>query len=58
MNIHELNQEQRLFLKRDILCQKVDYPSHNMMVNVDRFVTDEELEKEFGGVYFTCDDFI
>ena len=61
MKLKELNGEQRLQLKQDILTRRMDEkgesPSWGELADADRLVTDEELEVEFGDTEFVPDDF-
>ena len=62
MKLKELNGEQRLQLKQDILTRRMDEkgesPSWGELADADRLVTDEELEVEFGNTEFVPDDFM
>ena len=62
MKLKELNGEQRLQLKQDILTRRMDEkgesPSWGELADADRLVTDEELEVEFGDTEFVPDDFM
>ena len=62
MKLKELNGEQRLQLKQDILTRRMDEkgesPSWGELADADRLVTDEELEAEFGDTEFVPDDFM
>ncbi len=61
MTLKELNSEQRLQLKQDILTRRMDEkgesPSYSELADADRLITDEELETEFGNTEFVPDDF-
>ncbi len=61
MKLKELNSEQRLQLKQDILTRRMDEkgesPSYGELADADRLITDEELEAEFGNTEFVPDDF-
>ena len=61
MTLKELNSEQRLQLKQDILTRRMDEkgesPSYGELADADRLITDEELEAEFGNTEFVPDDF-
>lgn len=56
MTLKDLSEEQKLELKQAILTRDRDV-SYGELVNADELVTDEELEKEYGGTEFTPDDF-
>lgn len=61
MKLKELNSEQRLQLKQDILTRRMDEkgesPSYGELADADRLVSDQELEAEFGNTEFVPDDF-
>ncbi len=61
MTLKELNSEQRLQLKQDILTRRMDEkgesPSYGELADADRLVSDQELEAEFGNTEFVPDDF-
>ncbi len=62
MTLKELNNDQRLQLKQDILTRRLDEkgesPSYAELADADSLVSDEELEAEFGGTEFVPDDFM
>ena len=61
MTLKELNSDQRLQLKQDILTRRMDAkgesPSYGELADADNLVSDQELEAEFGGTEFSPDDF-
>ena len=61
MKLKELNSEQRLQLKQDILTRRMDEkgesPSYGELADADRLVSDQELEAEFGNTEFVPEDF-
>lgn len=61
MTLKELNSDQRLQLKQDILMRRMDEkgesPSYGELADADRLVSDQELEAEFGNTEFVPDDF-
>ena len=61
MTLKELNSEQRLQLKQDMLTRRMDEkgesPSYGELADADRLVSDQELEAEFGNTEFVPDDF-
>lgn len=61
MTLKELNSDQRLQLKQDILTRRLDEkgesPSYAELADADKLVSDEELEDEFGGTEFVPEDF-
>ena len=62
MKLKDLNDDQRLQLKQDLLSRRMDEkgesPSYGELADADTLVTDEELEAEFGDTEFVPDDFI
>ena len=61
MTLKELNSEQRLQLKQELLTRRMDEkgesPSYGELADADRLITDEELEAEFGNTEFVPDEF-
>lgn len=60
MKLNELSNEQRLELKENYLCHHDDEDhsvSWGELTAADTLVSDEDLEREFGVVEFTNDDF-
>jgi len=59
MRLKDLNRDQRLMLKQDLLTRKTESEgvSYGELADADSLITDEELEAEFGGTEFTPDDF-
>lgn len=57
MSIKELNKEQILELKQTILCRHNDSASYEELAKADAIISDNEVEKEYGHVDFTEDDF-
>lgn len=62
MKLKDLNEEQRLLLKQDLLSRRMDEkgesPSYGELADADRLISDEELEAEFGDTEFVPDDFM
>lgn len=62
MKLKDLNEDQRLQLKQDLLSRRMDEkgesPSYGELADADTLVTDEELEAEFGDTEFVPDDFM
>lgn len=62
MKLKELNDDQRLQLKQDLLSRRMDEkgesPSYGELADADRLISDEELEAEFGDTEFVPDDFM
>ena len=60
MKLKDLNEDQRLQLKQDLLSRRMDEkgesPSYGELADADTLVTDEELEAEFGDTEFVADD--
>lgn len=62
MTLKDLNGEQRLFLKQDMLTKELleiegRTPSYGELADADEIVTDEALEREHGGTEFVEGDF-
>ena len=61
MKLKDLNDDQRLQLKQDLLSRRMDEkgesPSYGELADADRLISDEELEAEFGNTEFVPDDF-
>lgn len=58
MYISELSREQLVGLKSTMLEAILGYePSWGEMAMADELVSDEQVEEEYGGTYFTSDDF-
>ena len=62
MKLKDLNEDQRLQLKQDLLSRRMDEkgesPSYGELADADRLISDEELEAEFGDTEFVPDDFM
>ena len=62
MKLKDLNEEQMLLLKQDLLSRRMDEkgesPSYGELADADRLISDEELEAEFGDTEFVPDDFM
>ena len=61
MKLNELNADQWLYLKQDIITRRMDEkgesPSFGERADADNLVSDQELEDEFGGTEFVPADF-
>lgn len=57
MGLHELNKEQKLFLKQQYLCSHQEVTSWGNLANADELVSDSQLEEEFGHISFAEEDF-
>jgi hypothetical protein len=58
MNLSDLNYEQKIQLKQNILTEKSESVSYGELADADTLVTDDELEEHFGGTHFVDEDFI
>jgi hypothetical protein len=62
MNVWELNREQLIQLKQDIVVRRNDEVGEGTymseLVMADEIVSDKEVYDEFGGYYFSEDDFV
>lgn len=58
MNLKDLNEDQKLLLKTNILVEREDVVHYSDLANADELVTDEELEEKFGGTEFVEEDFL
>lgn len=64
MTFGELNREQIVQLKQDLLCEwamgedGLGTPSWGELANADELVTDEEVKEAFGHCVFTEEDFV
>lgn len=61
MTVYDLNRDQLEELKQHILCERYDErgetPSWGELADVDDIISDEEVYEEYGGTYFSPDDF-
>ena len=53
----ELTKEQRLILKERLVCESCKAASYDDVVDADNIISDEELEKVYGGTMFSEEDF-
>ena len=58
MKLSELNKDQKLILKGNILAEKSENVSFGELIEADTLVSDEELEERFGGTHFVTEDFM
>lgn len=58
MTFAELSREQKIELKQNMLFEWLDNPSYGELVDADRLVPDEELEKKYGNTEFVPEDFM
>ena len=62
MNFSELNDDQRLELKQNLLSRRYDErgetPSYGELADADELVSDEDLEDWYGDTFFSEDDFL
>ena len=56
MSVKELNRDQLVELKQNILCQRAS-TSWGELVEADSIVSDEEVFAEYEGTTFSPDDF-
>lgn len=61
MTVQELNRDQLVQLKQDMLIERMDaegdWPSWEEMADADSLISDEDVQREFAGTVFTTDDF-
>lgn len=61
MYVTELNKDQICLLKQDMLMRLLDKvgqtPSYGELMDVDSFISDDDVRNEFAGVDFVQDDF-
>ena len=61
MTVQELNRDQLVQLKQDMLIERMDaegdWPSWGEMADADSLISDEDVQCEFAGTVFTTDDF-
>lgn len=61
MTVNELNRDQLIQLKQNLLMERMDangeWPSWGEMADADSLISDEDVYDEFSGIEFTKDDF-
>lgn len=61
MSVEELNRDQLVQLKQNMLMERMDAegktPSWGELAEVDSLITDEEVQQEYAGTDFVTDDF-
>ena len=61
MTVQELNRDQLVQLKQDMLIERMDaegdWPSWGEMADADSLISDEDVQREFAGTVFTTVDF-
>ena len=58
MTVRELNEDQKTELKTFMYGDIYnEYPSYDILANIDEHISDERLFEHYDGVDFTCDDF-
>ena len=57
MTIQQLNREQILQLKQDMLTEQSDTVSYGELLHADQLISDAEVTLRFYGVEFTDEDF-
>lgn len=62
MKLKDLTDDQRLYLKQDILSKRMDEkgesPSYGELADADHLVSDQELEDAYGETEFVPEDFM
>lgn len=57
MTVRDLDRNQLIELKQNILCDQEENASYGGLADVDELISDEEVFEEYDGVIFTPDDF-
>lgn len=61
MSVEELNRDQLIQLKQNMLMERMDEegetPSWGELAEVDSLITDEEVQQEYAGTEFVTADF-
>ena len=57
MTVRDLDRNQLIELKQNILCNREENASYGELADVDELISDEEVFEEYDGVIFTPDDF-
>ena len=61
MTVQELNRDQLIQLKQEMLMERMDaegdYPSWGELADADSLVSDEDVQSQFAGTIFTTADF-
>ena len=61
MNVQELNRDQLIQLKQEMLMERMDvegdWPSWGELADADSLISDEDVQSQFAGTMFTTDDF-
>lgn len=61
MSVEELNRDQLIQLKQNMLMERMDEegetPSWGELAEADSLITDEEVQQEYAGTDFVTDDF-
>lgn len=61
MSVEELNRDQLIQLKQNMLMERMDEegetPSWGELAEADFLITDEEVQQEYAGTDFVTDDF-
>ena len=62
MKLKDLTDDQRLYLKQDILSKRMDEkgesPSYGELADAGHLVSDQELEDAYGETEFVPEDFL
>lgn len=61
MNVQELNRDQLIQLKQEMLMERMDaegdWPSWGELADADSLISDEDVQSQFAGTVFTTGDF-
>ena len=57
IDFDELTEEQKIYLKQQILVDSQESVSYGELAMADELVSDEELEEVYGGTVFSEEDF-
>lgn len=57
MTVRDLDRNQLIELKQNILCDREENASYDELADVDELISDEEVFEEYDGVIFTPNDF-
>lgn len=61
MTVQELNRDQLIQLKQEMLMERMDAeddcPSWGELADADSLISDEDVQSEFAGIIFTTGDF-
>ena len=57
MDVHELNRDQLIQLKQNLLCEREHNVSYGELAAADELITDAEVFDHYAGTMFVEDDF-